>query len=78
MCFQAAILQTVDFHVLMGKIVIGFGQQIGCDRVFEGKAGSQNRPAGGWMAISGYGPRKSTVSTNLSHCFQDLHCRFYR
>lgn len=53
MCFQAAILQTVDFHVLMGKIVIGFGQQIGCERVLEGKAGSQNRPAGGWMAISG-------------------------
>lgn len=28
MCFQATILQTLDFHVLIGKRVFGFKQQI--------------------------------------------------
>lgn len=54
MCFQAAILRTLDFHVLMGKIVIGVGQQIVCDRRVRGESWLSE----GWLAISGYDPRK--------------------
>lgn len=49
MCFQAAILQTLDFHVLMGKIVIGFGQQIGCDPNVRGESWLSEQ-AFWWMA----------------------------